>query len=74
MCNYSSNSPSQHRTQSSSAGDGEDQEDFLELTLHPNPPTPEGLPCTAANAVEVHRDSQPGEEKSLLGVLEMNEV
>lgn len=49
------------RTQGSSVGDGEDQEDFPgELTLHPDPLTP-------ANAVEVHRDSQPGEE-NLLGM------
>lgn len=57
------------RTQGSSVGDGEDQEGFPgELTLHPDPLTPEGLPCTPANAVEVHRDSQPGEENLLLGM------
>lgn len=51
------------RTQASSVCDGEEQEDFLgELTLHPDPLTPEGVLCTPANAVEVHRDSQPGEE------------
>lgn len=51
------------RTQASSVGDGEDQEDFLsDLSLHSDPLTPEVLPCTAANAVEVHRDSEPGEE------------
>ncbi|XP_026197359.1 DNA polymerase zeta catalytic subunit isoform X3 [Anabas testudineus] len=47
-------------TQASSVGDGEDQEDFLsDLSLHSDPLTPEVLPCTAANAVEVHRDSEP---------------
>lgn len=52
------------RTQASSAADGEEQEDFLGvLTLHPDPSTPEGVPCTPANAVEAHRDSQPGEGK-----------
>ncbi|XP_076024079.1 DNA polymerase zeta catalytic subunit isoform X1 [Genypterus blacodes] len=53
-------------TQSGSAvEDGEEPEDFLgELTLHPDPLTPEGLQCTLANAVEVHRDSQPDSERS----------
>ncbi|XP_039981481.1 DNA polymerase zeta catalytic subunit isoform X2 [Xiphias gladius] len=48
-------------TQAPSVGVGEeDQEDFpADLTLHSDPPTPEGLECTTANAVEVHRDSQP---------------
>ncbi|XP_074541987.1 DNA polymerase zeta catalytic subunit isoform X2 [Halichoeres trimaculatus] len=47
-------------TQSLSAGDTEDQEDFPgELTLHSDPLTSEGLPCTPANALELHRDSQP---------------
>lgn len=56
------------RTQGSSVGDGEDQEDFPgELTLHSDLLTPEGLPCTPANAVEVHRDLQPGEEKPTAG-------
>ena len=56
------------RTQASSMADeDEDQEDFLaDLTLHSDDLTPEGLPCTPANAVEVHRDSQPGKE-TLLG-------
>lgn len=55
------------RTQTSSVGDGEDQEDFPgELSLHSDPLTPEAMPCTPANAVEVHRDSQPGEENPLL--------
>lgn len=53
-----------NRTQSGSAQeDGQEQEDFLgELTLHPDPLTPAGLQCTLANAVEAHRDSQPGKE------------
>ncbi|KAM6992727.1 LOW QUALITY PROTEIN: DNA polymerase zeta catalytic subunit [Tautogolabrus adspersus] len=47
-------------TQSLSAGEGDDQEDFLgDLSLHSDLLTSEGLPCTLANAVEVHRDSQP---------------
>ncbi|KAM3602464.1 uncharacterized protein V6R79_004647 [Siganus canaliculatus] len=51
-------------TQHSSV-DGEDQEDFLgDLTVHPDPSTPEGLPCTPANAVEVHRDSHPDSVRS----------
>ncbi len=59
------------RTQGSSFGDGEDQEDFPgDLTLHSDPLTPEGLPCTPANAVEMHRDVQPGEENLLLGIHE----
>ncbi|XP_070705223.1 DNA polymerase zeta catalytic subunit [Pempheris klunzingeri] len=52
-------------TQGSSSGDGEEQEDFLcELTLHSDPLSPEGLPCTPANAVEVHKDSQPDSVRS----------
>lgn len=52
-------------TQVLSAGDGEDQEDFPgEFTLHSDPLTPEGLPCTSANAVEVHRDLEPGSVRS----------
>uniref|UniRef100_A0AAX7TQM8 DNA polymerase zeta catalytic subunit n=1 Tax=Astatotilapia calliptera TaxID=8154 RepID=A0AAX7TQM8_ASTCA len=44
-------------TQDLCACDGENQEDFPgELTLHFDPLTPDGLPCTPANAVEVHRD------------------
>ncbi|XP_044025704.1 DNA polymerase zeta catalytic subunit isoform X2 [Siniperca chuatsi] len=44
---------------------GEDQEDFPgELTYHSDPLTPEGVPCTSANAVEVHRDSQPDSVRS----------
>lgn len=47
--------------------DGEDQEDFPgDLTLHSDPASPEVPPCTPANAVEVHRDSQPGEDKVLI--------
>ncbi|XP_042359313.1 DNA polymerase zeta catalytic subunit [Plectropomus leopardus] len=52
-------------TQSSSVVDGEDQEDLLSaLTLHSVPLTAEGLPCTPANAVEVHRNSQPDSVRS----------
>ncbi|XP_074472184.1 DNA polymerase zeta catalytic subunit isoform X2 [Sebastes fasciatus] len=52
-------------TQGSSVSDGEDQEDLLaEMTLHSDPLTPEGLPCTPANAVEVHRLSQPDSVRS----------
>lgn len=51
------------RTQSLSVNDREDQEDLLdELTLHPDPLTLEGLLCTSANVVEVHRDLQTGKE------------
>lgn len=51
------------RTQDLCACDGETQEDYPgELTLHFDPLTPDGLPCTPANAVEVHRGSQPGED------------
>ncbi|XP_023286279.1 DNA polymerase zeta catalytic subunit isoform X1 [Seriola lalandi dorsalis] len=48
-------------TQASSVGDGEDDHDDLpgDLTLHSDLLTPEGPLCTPANAVEVHRDSQP---------------
>ncbi|XP_030261407.1 DNA polymerase zeta catalytic subunit isoform X3 [Sparus aurata] len=47
-------------TQSLSVCDREDQEDFSsENTLHSDPLTPEELPCTPSNAVEVHRDSWP---------------
>ncbi|XP_034999481.1 DNA polymerase zeta catalytic subunit isoform X2 [Hippoglossus stenolepis] len=50
---------------SSMADEEEDQEDFLaDLTLHSDDLTPEGLPCTPANAVEVHRDSQPDSVRS----------
>ncbi|XP_035472931.2 DNA polymerase zeta catalytic subunit [Scophthalmus maximus] len=52
-------------TQASSVGDGEDQEDFPgDLTHHSDPLNPAGLCCTAANAVEVHRDSQPDSVRS----------
>ncbi|KAM7395002.1 hypothetical protein PAMA_006648 [Pampus argenteus] len=52
-------------TQASSIGDGEEHEDFLGVpTLHSNPLTPEAVLCTPANAVEVHRDSQPDSVKS----------
>ena len=53
------------RTQNLSLGEGEEQEDFPgDLTLHSDPLTPDGLPCTPANAVEVHRNSQPGEDRT----------
>ncbi|XP_015242281.1 PREDICTED: DNA polymerase zeta catalytic subunit [Cyprinodon variegatus] len=43
----------------------DDEESFsAELTLHPDQPTPDELPCTAANAVQEHRDSQPDSERS----------
>ncbi|KAM9338879.1 DNA polymerase zeta catalytic subunit [Symphorus nematophorus] len=52
-------------TQNLSVGEGEDQEDFPgDLTLHCDPLTPDGLQCTPANAVEVHRDSQPDTVRS----------
>ncbi|XP_033505189.2 DNA polymerase zeta catalytic subunit isoform X2 [Epinephelus lanceolatus] len=52
-------------TQSSSIGDGEDQEDLLgALTLHPVSLTPEGLQCTPANAVETHRNPLPDSVRS----------
>ncbi|XP_050928012.1 LOW QUALITY PROTEIN: DNA polymerase zeta catalytic subunit [Lates calcarifer] len=52
-------------TQASSVGDGEeDQDDFPDLTLHCDPLTPEGLLSTPANAVEVHRNSQPDSVRS----------
>ncbi|XP_068432657.1 DNA polymerase zeta catalytic subunit [Clinocottus analis] len=52
-------------TQGSSVSDGEDQEDLLgQMTLYPDPLTPEGRPCTPANAVEVHRQSQPDSVRS----------
>lgn len=53
-----------HRTQGLSVSNEEVQEDFpVELSLHPDPVTLEALPCTPANAVEVHRDFQPGEKR-----------
>ncbi|XP_056151151.1 DNA polymerase zeta catalytic subunit isoform X2 [Lampris incognitus] len=59
-------------TQSSSAlGDGEEQEISPgDLSLHPDIPTPGELLCTAANQVEVHRDSQPDFVRSSGKVLE----
>lgn len=49
------------RTQGPSLADGEDSEDFpLEFTLHLDPLTQDVVPCTSANAVEVHRDMQSG--------------
>ncbi|XP_030578063.1 DNA polymerase zeta catalytic subunit isoform X2 [Archocentrus centrarchus] len=58
-------------TQDLSVGDGENQEDFPgELTLHFDPLTPDGLLCTPANALEVHRDSQPDPARSAAKVPE----
>ncbi|XP_069370752.1 DNA polymerase zeta catalytic subunit isoform X2 [Paralichthys olivaceus] len=59
-------------TQASSMGDKEEeQEDFLgDLTLHSDDLTPEGLPCTPANAVEVHRDSQSDSVRSSVKIPE----
>ncbi|KAM4712702.1 DNA polymerase zeta catalytic subunit isoform 2-T2 [Anableps anableps] len=43
----------------------DDQENLsAELTLHSDPLTPDRLPCTTANAVGVHRDSQPDSVRS----------
>lgn len=51
------------RTQASSVGDRDDdpEDNPSDFTLHSDALTPEGALCTPANAVEVHRDSQPGE-------------
>nr|XP_040017164.1 DNA polymerase zeta catalytic subunit isoform X2 [Gasterosteus aculeatus aculeatus] len=47
-------------TQGLSVSNRQDQEDLLsEMTLHPDPLTPEGWPFTPANAVEAHRSPQP---------------
>uniref|UniRef100_A0A8D3CLW0 DNA polymerase zeta catalytic subunit n=1 Tax=Scophthalmus maximus TaxID=52904 RepID=A0A8D3CLW0_SCOMX len=71
------------RTQASSVGDGEDQEDFPgDLTHHSDPLNPAGLCCTAANAVEVHRDSHSGklpeeavvDEEAILSLLENSQT
>ncbi|XP_054900495.1 DNA polymerase zeta catalytic subunit [Poeciliopsis prolifica] len=45
----------------------DDEEESLsaELTLHSDLLTPGGVPCTAANAVETHRDSQPDSVRSI---------
>uniref|UniRef100_UPI003AAE4BD6 DNA polymerase zeta catalytic subunit n=1 Tax=Centroberyx gerrardi TaxID=166262 RepID=UPI003AAE4BD6 len=53
-------------TQSGSAvGDGEEQEAFPgDLSLHLDSLTSEGLQCTPANMVEVHRDPQPDSVRS----------
>ncbi|KAM8726444.1 DNA polymerase zeta catalytic subunit isoform 4-T4 [Acanthopagrus schlegelii] len=49
-----------HVAQSLCVCNREDQEHFpSEHTLHSDPLTPEELPCTPSNAVEVHRDSWP---------------
>ncbi|MEQ2313867.1 hypothetical protein AMECASPLE_006274 [Ameca splendens] len=44
--------------------DDEEESFSAELTLHSDHLTPNGLPCTAANAVEVHRDSEPDSARS----------
>uniref|UniRef100_A0A3Q3BAC6 REV3 like, DNA directed polymerase zeta catalytic subunit n=1 Tax=Kryptolebias marmoratus TaxID=37003 RepID=A0A3Q3BAC6_KRYMA len=45
--------------------DNERIEDFSgDLTLHSDLLTPDRLPCTPANVVEIHRDSQPDLERS----------
>ncbi|KAG7244176.1 hypothetical protein INR49_004249 [Caranx melampygus] len=48
-------------TQASSVADRDDDQEDLpgDFTLHSDALTPEGALCTPANAVEVHRDSQP---------------
>uniref|UniRef100_A0A672YWW1 DNA polymerase zeta catalytic subunit n=1 Tax=Sphaeramia orbicularis TaxID=375764 RepID=A0A672YWW1_9TELE len=71
-------------TQGSSVGEGEDHEDFPgELTLHGDLLSPEGLPYTPANTVEVHRDSQSGgkipeeavvDEEAILSLLESSQT
>ncbi|XP_035851664.1 DNA polymerase zeta catalytic subunit isoform X2 [Sander lucioperca] len=58
-------------TQGSCVSEREDQEDLLgDLTLHSDPLTPEGLTCTPANAVEVHRHSQPDSVRSSVKIPE----
>ncbi|KAM6915313.1 DNA polymerase zeta catalytic subunit [Xenentodon cancila] len=67
----------------------EDQEDFLsDVTVHPDTLTPHALPCTPANAVGEHRDSQPDsvrssvkvpdeavvDEEAILGLLESSQT
>ncbi|XP_032441986.1 DNA polymerase zeta catalytic subunit [Xiphophorus hellerii] len=44
--------------------DDEQESLSAELTLHPDLLTPDRVPCTAANAVETHRDSQPDSVRS----------
>ncbi|XP_069017932.1 DNA polymerase zeta catalytic subunit isoform X2 [Embiotoca jacksoni] len=52
-------------TQDLSVGEGGDNEDFPdELTLHSDSLMPDGPTCTPANAVELHRDSQPDSVRS----------
>ncbi|XP_029965506.1 LOW QUALITY PROTEIN: DNA polymerase zeta catalytic subunit [Salarias fasciatus] len=58
-------------TQELSVGDLEDQGDLedsgdppADLSLHLDPLSPDHLPCSLANAVEVHRDSQPDSARS----------
>uniref|UniRef100_A0A3Q2DKD5 DNA polymerase zeta catalytic subunit n=1 Tax=Cyprinodon variegatus TaxID=28743 RepID=A0A3Q2DKD5_CYPVA len=62
----------------------DDEESFsAELTLHPDQPTPDELPCTAANAVQEHRDSQSSgrvpeeavvDEEAILSLLESSQT
>lgn len=53
----------------------DEQESFpADLTLHSDHPTPDELPCTAANAVEVHRDSQSGEGGVSQSKVPLNEL
>uniref|UniRef100_A0A8D0DBP9 DNA polymerase zeta catalytic subunit n=1 Tax=Sander lucioperca TaxID=283035 RepID=A0A8D0DBP9_SANLU len=70
-------------TQGSCVSEREDQEDLLgDLTLHSDPLTPEGLTCTPANAVEVHRHSQKShtkkeavvDEEAILSLLENSQT
>uniref|UniRef100_A0A096M919 DNA polymerase zeta catalytic subunit n=1 Tax=Poecilia formosa TaxID=48698 RepID=A0A096M919_POEFO len=44
--------------------DDEQESLSAEFTLHPDLLPPDLVPCTAANAVEVHRDSQPDSVRS----------
>lgn len=53
----------QIRTQNASPADGDDSEDFsLDFTLHLEPDSQDGLACSLATAVELHRDSQSGQQ------------
>lgn len=53
------------RTQNPSPADGVDSEDFpLDFTLHLDPPSQDGLTCSPATAVELHRDAQSGHHSS----------
>uniref|UniRef100_A0A3Q1EJP1 DNA polymerase zeta catalytic subunit n=1 Tax=Acanthochromis polyacanthus TaxID=80966 RepID=A0A3Q1EJP1_9TELE len=50
-------------SQDLSMSDGQDQEDFNEFTLR-DPTAQDGLQCTPANVVEVHRNSEPDSVRS----------